>query len=397
MKNISIKILTILLITIFVLQYSLVMATNKTELQGQQTEIDKQITEKEKELEEIKDEKSETLKQVESLISQISEYETEIDDLDDQIGELNEQIKETQENLEKAQEEYNKNEKVLNERIVAVYENGETSYLDFLLSSDGLTDFISNYFLISELTTYDTELLESIEKKKNQIEEQKNKLEEGKTALNNAKTSKQTKQNALTTAKTEKSKYAEKLTQEEKNTQAELEQFEKDKKEITAKLKKIAEQEEAARKKQGTGGTVITGNPSSSGYIFPVAGLSKSNIRNKSYPSYRGHTGVDVNIGVSGKSVVAVKSGTVVISTALKSSSGGYRSYGEYVVISHGDGTMTLYAHMLAGSRKVSTGQKVSQGQVIGTVGSTGNSSGTHLHFEVRVGGRPVNPLPYLP
>ena len=67
------------------------------------------------------------------------------------------------------------------------------------------------------------------------------------------------------------------------------------------------------------------------------------------------------------------------------------------MVINHHDGTMTLYAHMLSGSRKVSTGQSVSQGQAIGTVGSTGNSTGTHLHFEVRINGSPVNPLPYLP
>ena len=179
-----------------------------------------------------------------------------------------------------------------------------------------------------------------------------------------------------------------------------FEDFEKEviklKGEIQAELARIAAEEEKNRQQNG-GATIITGNPSSSGYIFPVAGLSKANIRNKSYPSYAGHTGVDVNINVTGKSVVAVKDGTVVTSTALKNSNGSYRSYGEYVVINHHDGTMTLYAHMLAGSRRVSAGQTVKQGQVIGTVGSTGNSSGTHLHFEVRVNGRPVNPLPYLP
>ena len=93
---------------------------------------------------------------------------------------------------------------------------------------------------------------------------------------------------------------------------------------------------------------------------------------------------------------ISVKDGKVVISEA-RISNGKYYSYGEYIVISHGDGTMTLYAHMLANSRKVKVGDKVKQGQVIGTVGSTGNSTGTHLHFEVRVGGSPVNPLPYLP
>ena len=137
--------------------------------------------------------------------------------------------------------------------------------------------------------------------------------------------------------------------------------------------------------------------PSACGYIFPVAGLSKANIRVKTYPSYARHTGVDVNINVVGKKIVAVKSGTVVTSTALRNPDGTYRSYGEYIVIDHHDGTMTLYAHGLAGTRKVSPGHKVSQGQELMIVGSTGNSTGPHLHFEVRVGGKPVNPLPYLP
>ncbi len=125
--------------------------------------------------------------------------------------------------------------------------------------------------------------------------------------------------------------------------------------------------------------------------------MSKANINNKNYPSYAGHTGVDVNIGVTGKDVVAVKAGTVVISTAKINSEGNYFSYGEYVVISHGDGTMTLYGHMLANSRKVKVGDKVSQGQTIGTVGSTEIHQEHTCIFEVRINGKPVNPLPYLP
>ena len=95
--------------------------------------------------------------------------------------------------------------------------------------------------------------------------------------------------------------------------------------------------------------------------------------------------------------MLAVKDGTVVTSTALKNPNGTYRSYGEYIVISHGDGTMTLYAHGAPGSRLVSPGQTVKQGQQIMSVGTTGNSTGYHLHFEVRINGRPVNPSPYLP
>ena len=387
----KIKVIAIFVIMVFVLQINLVsIASSKSQLQSQQSTLNSKIKETEKALNEIKTEKTETLNEVQNLIAQISEYELQIDELDNQINDLQGQINETQENLDKAIQEYNEQENLLNDRMVLMYERGDTSYLDFMLSSQGLTDFISNYYLISELAQHDTELLEQIQDKKQNIEEQKTKLENSKKELDTTKASKEQKQTEVKSAKEAKDQYVAKLSSEEKATQEQLEQYEADKRAVTSELSAIAAREAASA-------TYTAVAPSSSGYIFPVAGCSKSNIANKSYPSYSGHTGVDVNIGVTGKSVVAVKSGTVEISTALVGSNGGYRSYGEYVVINHHDGTMTLYAHMLAGSRQVSVGQNVSQGQVIGTVGSTGNSTGTHLHFEVRVGGHPVNPLPYLP
>ena len=185
------------------------------------------------------------------------------------------------------------------------------------------------------------------------------------------------------------------MNSDEKALESELEAFEADKQRIQSELAEIARQEAAARAARGD--DYVVTSPSDAGYIFPVAGLSRRNINNPNYPSYAGHTGVDVNINVVGREVVAVKSGTVVISTALRYSNGNYRSYGEYIVINHHDGTMTLYAHMASGSRTVSVGEEVYQGQVIGEVGSTGNSTGPHLHFEVRVGGSPVNPMLYLP
>ena len=120
------------------------------------------------------------------------------------------------------------------------------------------------------------------------------------------------------------------------------------------------------------------------------------------YGSYRTrpgkHTGVDFSgSGISGKQILAVKDGTVEISIAKKNSKGKYTSYGEYILINHHDGTMTLYAHGAPGSRMVEKGEKVKQGQPIMLVGTTGNSTGYHLHFEVRVNGKTVDPTPYLP
>ena len=402
MKNIKLKIIAIFTLLIFIGQINITTyAASKKELQNQQSDLNTKIEETEDAIEDIKAEKSTAMKEVQNLIAEISEYENEIDELNNKITNLNAEIKDAEKKLNEAQDEYQTQERMLNERLVLMYEDGETSYLDFMLSSDGLADFISNYYLISELASYDNDLLEQIEAKRKSIEEQKAKLEQNKSELNTAKASKQKKQTELKSAKNTKEGYVTKLSAEEKAEKDLLEQYEADKRAITQELKKIAEEEARARaaalaaaKNKNNNSVNVT--PSASGYIFPVQGCSKANINNKSYPSYRGHTGVDVNIGVAGKNVVAVKAGTVVKSTAYIRN-GTYYSYGECVVISHGDGTMTLYAHMVAGSRKVTEGQTVSQGQVLGTVGSTGNSTGTHLHFEVRVGGSPVNPLPYLP
>jgi murein DD-endopeptidase MepM/ murein hydrolase activator NlpD len=265
-----------------------------------------------------------------------------------------------------------------------MYESGTTTYLDMLLSSDGLSDFISNYYLISQLADADEELLTKIESTKNQIEEEKASLETYKSEIETSKSEAQAKKSSLASSVSAKNSLVSNLTEEEKELEEKLEEFEKDKKEIQAQL--------AALAKSYSGTTVA---PSAAGYISPLSGKTKSNITT-GYYSYSGHTGVDFACS-AGTAVLAVKSGTVVTSTALRRSDGSYRSYGEYVVINHNDGTMTLYAHMLSGSRMVSPGDTVSQGQQIGQVGSTGNSTGNHLHFEVRVGGKPVNPTAYLP
>lgn len=136
------------------------------------------------------------------------------------------------------------------------------------------------------------------------------------------------------------------------------------------------------------------------GWCFPVGDCSYANINNKHYPSYVGHTGVDINIGVTGKPVLAVADGRVIISMAKKNIFGNYVSYGEYVAIQHqmedGSSLITYYCHMSPNSRLVNAGDTVVAGQQIGIVGTTGNSTGVHLHFEVRENGHPINPLPFL-
>lgn len=129
-----------------------------------------------------------------------------------------------------------------------------------------------------------------------------------------------------------------------------------------------------------------TTNVASGTFIKPIDGVYTSRYSSS-------HKGIDI-AGPIGTSVVASASGTVVTSKALKNANGTYRSYGEYIIIDHGNGLQTLYAHL--STRSVSVGQYVSQGQVIGTRGSTGNSTGPHLHFEIRSGNSYLNPNKYF-
>ena len=389
MKKIGLKILGVLIIVIIMLQYNVVIAATKSELNASSSETDQKIQEAKEELENINAEKSETLQQVEELITQISSYQSEIDELNNKISDINSQIEEAQNKVDEKQDDYDNQQELLEKRLVATYEAGETSYLDVLLSSDSLTDLISNYYLISEINESDMQLMEKIKKEQEELEQAKQTLETSKQDLDNTRAEKHQKTTELQNAKAEKDGYVEQLNEDEKNTQAELEQFEQDKRDIQAQLAAIAKKESASYNTSN-----ISNNPSSSGYIRPIVGYGIT----CGWMGYSGHTGVDfTGSGIAGKPVLAAKAGTVVTSTALKYSNGSYRSYGEYIVINHHDGTMTLYAHGAPGSRLVSAGQTVSQGQQIMSVGTTGNSTGYHLHFEVRVNGTPVNPAPYLP
>ncbi len=416
----GIKILTIGLIIGMLLTYNHIsIGASLNDLQNQQTSVNDKIEEQEKKLEEITTEKSEALTAVENLNTQISSYESEIEELAEQISSLETQIQEAEQKIKEDEEKYQKDQEALNERLVTIYENGEISYLDVLLSSSSLTDFISSYYIVSELTTYDTEILEKLEAEKQQIENEKVEMEANQEKVKTAKKTQEAKQSALKVAKSEKEQHVSELSEEEQKTQEVIEELEQTNKDIDKQIeaaqaaiekakREAAAKAEAEKANQGSssnssGSSTSSGTPgseqSSYGFIWPV---------NTKYPITTGwyyssgslHGAVDFSgSGISGTPIYAVADGYVVTSTAVTDGKGNYISYGNYILIAHYNGLYTLYAH--CSQRNVSAGQTVTQGQVIGTVGSTGNSSGPHLHFEVRTSpgkyANRVSPFNYLP
>lgn len=407
MKNIVQKIIVITIISILLLYTNTLIVSNAaneiSNYQAEQKQNESKITETQEKMKEVEKIKDETLKEVEKLNVQISDYEGQIETLDEQIVSTNKKIEDAQTKLQKAQKDYENQEKLLKERLVASYEAGETSYLDFLLSSESLTDLISNYYLVEEIASYDAELLDKIEKEKKEIEQAKQTLENSKKELATQKASKQSVSLQLKTSKSEKDKYVSQLSEEEKQLQSRIDQLKKDNQSIDAKIRAKQAEIEAALKRQqeqnrnnsnsGSNNSSSNSGTSSSGFIKPVNSYVTTGMY---YSSGAYHGAVDFGAaGVNGMPVYAAADGIVHTTAALTT------SYGNYVIIAHYNGLYTLYAHGQAGSICVSEGQAVKKGQQIMRVGSTGNSTGPHLHFEVRRSPGTyscrVNPLTYLP
>ena len=399
------KIIRSLIATIIILMiitYSSISSAAQSlkDLQNEQDSVNDQISETKQELEELAEEKSETLQAVEKLITEISSYNKEINKLRNEISDLNKKIKEAEKQIKEDEEEYAREELAMQERLVAMYKNGDTSYLDYMFSSSNIVDFISSYYLISQIAEYDTQMLEKVQAHKEKIEQQKSELESDKKKVENSKTTLESKQNALKVAKSDKEKYASKLSSDEKKMKEKLEELQETNDDLDKQIAKAQAAIEAAKKAAAS--KKPSGTPSStqssSGFIWPVN--KQFPITTRMYYSSGGYHGaVDFSgAGIYDTPIYAVADGYVVTSTAVMRN-GKYISYGNYVLIAHYNGLYTLYAHM--SRRAVSSGQTVSQGQVIGKVGSTGNSTGPHLHFEVRTGdgsySNRVYPGNYLP
>jgi len=385
------KIISIILVLILLQSYiCTILAVSTSELNGQKTDLQDKINDAKEEQSKLKEDLDEEMKVISSLDYEINEAQNEVDQLDSQIKELETSISEKQELINEKQKEYDDNEDLLEQRMVVMYEQGETTFLDILLTSSSIVDFISNYYTISQLIEYDTELLMTIEKDKKEIEEAKQTLESEKTQIETLKAEQVSKTNALKAKKAQRQEKADALNAEQKALQKEIDSYNAEIKKVDQQIAEILAQ--AGSQIEGSG-LQFDGS-----FIWPCDNKVVTSTVKKRWG--RWHKGID--IGASHENVYAAASGY-----AYKLNNPG--GYGYYIMIVHGSGYITLYAHLL--SRNITNGQYVSQGQVIATSGGglndegRGSSTGRHLHFEVRKASSIsnffssdfLNPLDFLP
>jgi len=305
-----------------------------------------------------------------------------------QLSKLRSDLEKKQSELESAKQELRRLTGVLNLRAQNYYKSGNVSYIEVLLTSKSFADLIHRAGYLTRIVDQDAQLLTEIKTTKAAIEAAKAGIVSHKSEIEARNAS---------------------LTEQERNLAALAAKEQAQKDNMTAKMnskKKLfssigdeqarladaiaAEERDAAAlgrliNSSPGGGVIPIGSPSASGFIWPVHGPITGSF-GESRPGHM-HAGIDIAVG-TGTPVLAAKSGVV-------NYAGWMSGYGYVVDINHGGGVTTRYAH---NSRLlVSSGQSVVQGQQISSSGSTGHSTGPHLHFEIRVNGTPVNPLNYLP
>lgn len=348
------------------------------ELQIEKNEAQNQINESNAEIGLINEQLSELMVEVETLGLKINEKQQEIMILEVQEMQLLSYIEKTEAELQVASEKYEKQKKLLEDRLVVMYESGKTTYLDVLLRSESLTKFLSNYFLIEEITQTDSELLNQMLIQKTSIEETQAELEAKKAELSAARESREKTAIALSNMNIIKNSYMNQLSAQEMAIHQEIEEYQNRINEIEKEIMMLATQSIG---EDYVGGVMAWPVP---GYTYitsqfgmrvhPVTGI------------YKLHTGTDIRAPI-GANFIAANDGVVV-------KAGWNNAYGNMVMIDHGGGVMSLYAH--GSAICVELGQVVKRGEIVLKVGSTGYSTGPHAHFEVRINGQYVNPLDYI-
>lgn len=378
MKNkLQVFIGIIILICLFSVK-SIAESKGVAELREERKLAQEKISNNTLQIDELEGQISDLMLEIQDLSDKIYKYEIDVAILNEEISELDAKVAEVEKQYKEVEKVYNKRKKLLANRIIAQYEAGEVVYLDFLLSSKGIVDFISNYYLIGEILDYDIELLKECENKSEEINKIKQELDTYKEELKTRKQEQEKSAIVLSNIKVVKNNQMSNLTEQEQVLQQQIDEYQKQVQDIEIELLMILT---ANLGSEYVGGTLA----------WPVPGYTAitSNYGMRTHPIsglYKMHTGVDIAAPL-GSYFVAVNDGTVVTSRYSA-------SYGNMVVIDHGGGLSTLYAH--GQERLVEVGDTVKRGEPVLTVGSTGFSTGPHAHFEVRVNGGWTDPLEYI-
>lgn len=433
MKTKRIISLLLALLMFFTVVGTEVYAATKEELENKIEQLDGQIAANKNKLNALKGKKEKQKEYLETLEKQLDTVEEKatslqvqvntldksISKLDKQIDSLTKDIKKTKKQIKKAEEDIVTMEETIEntsdrmaEKLRASYMKGSESTLQILMGADSLASFMTRLEMMKRTSEKDKKDIEdfrdtvvSLKDTRKQLISDKKALDEKREERKESKEKLVTERSALKKKQKEYNSTVSQLENQYDEVEDYVKELDKSSAAYESYIKKLEQEKKAADaeidrilkeyyQNQPTGGNANGSYDTSSSWAWPLGSAScyissHYGYRNPSISGWGFHGGTDIaGGGIHGKPVYATKAGKVI--TAVTSNTG----YGIYVLIDHGNGYSSLYAHMSA--RYVNTGDTVKKGQMIGRVGSTGNSTGPHLHFEIRVYGEKKNPMNYV-
>lgn len=367
--------------------------TYAEDLTSKRSSIQSQLNDAKEKLNQTKSQQTDALAELQQLDAQLNTVQAELDSITSDLTETTDRLNTSQEELKQAIVDRDNQYDNLKDRIRVMYENGNTGYLEVLFEADGFGDFLKRVEYVNKLMEYDNELLDNYEKNETIIATNVKTITEDKRSLEDLEAQQQAKKDALDESIAEKNELVKQLNSDVDTYEQQI----KDLEEQDSEVQKLIQQAQSAASSSSS-----SSYSSSSGkvysapsgqFMYPVPAYSgykpNSGYGYRSSPiSGRSefHTGLDLKATLN-TDVVAAASGTVIYA-------GNRGGYGKCVIIDHGNGYSTLYAHNNA--LLVSVGESVQKGQVISKAGTTGYSTGVHLHFEIRINGQHTNPYPYI-
>ena len=360
-------------------------SVNTLSLNEQKEQVNQELEKAEEQLTYVQEELSESVVALQQMDDKIKEYQATLDKVNSEYSQLQQKVQESETKLKEAQDEYDRKLNLLKKRLVAIYKHGETKYLDVLMNSRSILDFVSKYYAVQKIAEMDAKTINELKETKTELEKINNELEENKAQMKIAKVEAEKQTVVLTNTRTVYENQKNSLSESEKQLNAQIETYKKQQEELENLIQYTINGSTYELKYSGgimmwpTLETSYITSPYGS-RLHPIQGVIKN------------HDGIDIG-GSTGDPVYAAADGIIIYS---QFNTGGY---GNMVMIDHGLNSngvkiVTLYAH---GSKLLkNVGDTVKKGDIIMKMGSTGNSTGPHVHFEVRENGTDVDPKNYL-
>ncbi len=365
------------ILVVFILVTALPASADQlTDKKSQKSTVDSKLNNLSKSKKEEEKKKKAIEAEQKNIINTQAQQKKEFDKVMGEIKQLSDEIKTIDDSIQDAEETYQKQQDLLKTRLRVMYENTDSTYMETLIQSKSISDFFERMELISMISKKDKEIVELAELAKKDVEYKKEEKENQKAEVQKKAGEKQ---QALENLKVSRADVEDEL----KKVKKRLDELEAQEDALVKQSNELESQIRNLQKKNTkyAGGSMLW--PSTSSRSI------SSYFGNRLHPilkKYKTHTGIDINAG-EGTNILAANKGTVILA-------GWQNGYGNTVIVDHGGGITTLYGH--CSRLLVGVGKTVAAGDIIAKVGHTGLATGPHLHFEVRKGGVPVNPLDYV-